>query len=171
MGYDMSFRDGAETTDFPDGYFRLNIWGMGEYRNHMLVRGMVEWDSEIGEWPQAEDFKVSQEELLQWPEDDEEASPEFTAWREATEAIKGQDHGGVIAGYKLCSNDGWIVTPNEIGRALLQYELWKQQNGGEPLLTAESDMEEDEHGNKESYWQKWIEYLKAACDHGGVEVW
>jgi hypothetical protein len=102
-------------------------------------------------------------------------------WQDAVQAWKSYDHGGVIAGYKLCSNDGWNVTPAEITRALDAYARWcaEQRDGQswrDPKVVAETDassawyeVTQDEQGV--TYWEKWLAFLDVSRDHGGFEVW
>lgn len=45
------------------GYFRLNIWGMGEYRDRMEELGMGHWCEidELNPWPHPQDFEDGEE--------------------------------------------------------------------------------------------------------------
>jgi hypothetical protein len=110
-------------------YFRLNIWGMGEYRGYMEERGML--------W---------------WPEEDGPVD---------------KDYGGVMPGHKFCSNDGWVVTPSEITRALQALEDWEADQ-----RAVRGDQWVDPLNDKEDgYWHKWLRYLYVARSYGGFEVW
>jgi hypothetical protein len=40
-------------------YFRLNIWGMQEYRQAMEVRGMIDWDVHQPPFPERSAYGVS----------------------------------------------------------------------------------------------------------------
>ena len=77
-------------------YFRLNIWGMGEYRVNMLDLGMMV----------------------------DGASPAPEDWNEVgTEPVPDRDSGlGLLPAYKFGSNDGWLVNKAEIEGALEVYD-------------------------------------------------
>ncbi|MDP8928638.1 MAG: hypothetical protein M3O70_08720 [Actinomycetota bacterium] len=127
MGYDMFLVE--KTGDTEKDYFHLNIWGMRQTREAMYNDhpGML----------------------------DDTPEPEFT-WGDAEAELsnlrrRGDDTG--IAWWKLCSNDGWIVTADECRDAILAY--WE---GG----PSEDDPE---------WFREWVLWLERAIDHGGFEVW
>ncbi|MXM66103.1 hypothetical protein GR925_22290 [Streptomyces sp. HUCO-GS316] len=64
-----------------------------------------------------------------------------------------------IALHKLGSNDGWLVTPEEITAALESYRT----HSGDEVKVIVGDKELD-------YWLKWIAYLERAQRHGGFRV-
>lgn len=144
MGYDMS-------VEADQAYFRLNIFGMGTYRDAMEECGMIFWPVSNFDWPKRDDF-VSDE-----------------AYRAACEEYRDRDFGGVIPGHKTCSNDGWLVTPDECRRAVEAYNDWIEEIGAEyepePVPAAiEMDGDVD-------YWRQWIDYLEHAANNGGFRVW
>lgn len=116
-------------------YFRLNIFGMGDYRELMGRCGMVDW--EVGPPSDPTDWD-DDEQRLRWQED----VPETTQG---------------IAGYKLCSNDGWLVTPEECTAAV---RAWREH---------EDEMRENE--DLEDYWFSWVGFIEGAIDTGGFRVY
>jgi hypothetical protein len=73
---------------------------------------------------------------------------------------------GPIPEYKLCSNDGWLITVREITASLDALLLWeiRQQtvygdNWTDPLL------------DEDQIWRDWLRFLHLARSHGGITVW
>lgn len=62
-----------------------------------------------------------------------------------------------IGVWKLCSNDGWHVTPDEITSALARLE------------EAEVTFDEEFDGAG-AYWDRWVAWLTLAAEHEGFEV-
>jgi hypothetical protein len=62
--------------------------------------------------------------------------------------------------HTLCSNDGWWVRDTWIQNSLKWYDAW--QNPVKEASIFPDDVE---------YWNKWIQYLRRAADHGGFKVW
>lgn len=60
---------------------------------------------------------------------------------------------------KLSSNDHWLVRPEECASALKAYEQFTRQ---EVLSVVGEDSIE--------YWDKWIDFLRAAAENGGFRV-
>lgn len=156
----------SEQCDKLRGYFRLNIWGMGTCRDIMWQLGMVS-EADQPSYPKAEDFGLSAVdfEMDDDPEDNdheekavEVGSPKHkyeqavAAWRDGTA------EGGLIPLYKLGSNDGWLVNPEEIANSLAIYDAKKA--AGE--LAGLTDIP--------SWFEEWIEYLRMAKDRGGFRV-
>lgn len=123
-------------------YFRLNVWGMQTAREKMQEIGMLcdppgpsstDWDGV--------------------PEYDENVDDGGPAYRQAHDAIVSAHRGECpgIPYHKLCSNDGWIVTPAEIRPALER-----------AALNVPSDPPE--------WWSDWLDWLQEAEQHGGFEV-
>ena len=113
-------------------YFRLNIWGMGKYRGLMDGLGMLNYTDAPEDWPDREDFKIPQITIHPNYEggkdylDDDESSSQYAAYEAASDAVRGfMPEGTGIALVKLCSNDGWIVTPEECESALV---IWDNLN-------------------------------------------
>lgn len=63
---------------------------------------------------------------------------------------------------KLCSNDGWLVTPAEIRAALASYGTLDPRD--EAHILDECQVADPE------YWGRWIDYLRRAADRGGFRV-
>lgn len=156
------------------GYFRLNSWGMGAYRNYMHERGMLDLKAKSADYPEHQAFGVTDEEYQQYPENESEMSAEYRAWRAAVTQWLSSTVGGngLMPAFKFGSNDGWIVTPDEITKSLTALEDYerrqREQHGADwvdPIKATEL-----EEGESVSYWDKWIRYLYCARAHGGVEV-
>lgn len=137
-------------------YFRLNIWGMGRARELMHAAGMLDLNSGHGDFPSPKDFGVTDEMWNDWDgESNDKTAPELRAYNEAVQAITdGQrEEPAGIPVYKLGSNDGWLVTPDEIASALERYVL----GDGVPA-------------DVPPWWADWIGWLKYAQEHGGFRV-
>jgi DnaJ-domain-containing protein 1 len=61
-----------------------------------------------------------------------------------------------ICGWKLCSNDGWLVTPDECSEVAALYEEQGYLVGD---------------GTEPSYWSDWMFFIKEAAYHGGFLVY
>ncbi|GHO60047.1 hypothetical protein KSB_85220 [Ktedonobacter robiniae] len=61
-----------------------------------------------------------------------------------------------IPAYKFGSNDGWLVTPDELSAALAAYDACIADGVEPPAFT---------------WWGDWINYLRRAASHGGFRVW
>lgn len=59
-----------------------------------------------------------------------------------------------IPGWKLCSNDGWLVNPIEIESAMQLYE----KNKPECFVP-------------DGWFKNWLDWLGAAAEHGGFRVY
>lgn len=160
-------------------YFRLNIWGMSRYASAMLALGMV-YDSRSPAFPPAWDYRGEADETLWFGVvdhvEDGEARPdaatdELVARARAyvEEAGKVRRHhpdgGDVIPVHKFGTNDGWVVTPDEIKAALAVYDALPVERVEDVLA------EEVGHGERRDYWDRWIGWLELAVDHDGFEVW
>jgi hypothetical protein len=170
MGYDMSFVKSGD-----NDYFRLNIWGMGRYITLMRELGMVYASSSPGGWPEWKRYPddegrqgqfESAQEHLKYGEALEESIPD-DVMQAARDHVAAEDEilrhhpagGRVIPSHKFSSNDGWVVTPDEITAALA-------------VLDARTDTDEIAayHTEDLDYWHDWISYLRRAVDAGGFEV-
>lgn len=167
-------------------YFRLNIWGMGRYRDAMLNLGMA-YDSDFAmdAWPDfprqtrrielvAEAFLEEwdpSEYLAKYGDTDEDRQParddEVALVRACTDQAEmaRRDHpagGSTIPLHKLCSNDGWVVTPDECLQSLA---VWYAASDGErdDALTA-AGVDDRE------YWSDWLDFLQLAAHCDGFEV-
>ena len=177
MGYDMYWEEqprtpeAAEMSDPPD-YFRLNIWGMVETRAAMEQLDMLDsaaWPS----FPQLEQFGLDS-----WPDQYDldggtfpylSGTPEAAFLTEVATVLYG-DGGGRIPAYKFCSNDGWLVTPEEIRRSLAIYD---RSNAPTPryAFDAYGHLLGNEIHPELEWWDEWIDYLRAAAAHGGIRVY
>jgi hypothetical protein len=77
-----------------------------------------------------------------------------------------------IPSFKFGSNDGWLVTPEEIAGAL---EAWAETDMARDHLAADRfrrGMSTKTYETiSEDYWRQWIEFLRRAKDRGGFQVW
>lgn len=144
MGYDMYLAEPIApktpvVEDAPDdNYFRLNIWGMARFGGTMGALGMIDENARM---------------RIDFPQGDDPAALErCLAQREATPA-------GLPA-YKLSSNDGWLVLPEEIRPALDLYRALSEPE----RRVAEAGVDLD-------HWRAWIAFLDRAAAHGGFRVW
>lgn len=130
-------------------YFRLNIWGMGEYRTSMAKLGMAH---NKGDHPRFPDWNPEWNEV-----EDYESLPEYQVYEDLCKKARSAsvEYPGIPI-WKFCSNDGWIVTPIECMSAL---KIWEAEGCPNP-----------DEGEPE-YWLRWIDYLRRASEHGGFEVW
>jgi hypothetical protein len=126
-----------------EGYFRLNIWGMGDARDELYRVGvMVPADyppdvplSDYGldDFPP---FSYAGDGRYVWEgEEGEERRPTigelgfFEASRRVIEGpVPGNDHG--IPLFKVGSNDGWLVLPSEVVTGIAyadrHHEGWRE---------------------------------------------
>lgn len=137
MGYDMY---GARSKN----YFRANIWGMGEIRQLLDKAGALSHE-DSPRFPDDKDFKTDE------------------SYREACDAIrKGEppEHPQAVPLYKFCSNDGWVVWPNEalfIAQKLFNY-----------LLKNRKKFSEEDY----NYYMKFVTYNSEQAEAGEeYEVW
>lgn len=131
-------------------YFRLNIWGMDRYREAMWdIEGMVN-DVPTPRFP---DFDPERY----------ESDDEYTAHydRQALLVKARSPEAPGIPLYKLGSNDGWLVVPDECAQAVAAWERYCDEGGGQVF----DDPDEN------AYWDAWIAFLRHCRDHGGFEVW
>ncbi|MEV6791280.1 hypothetical protein AB0M87_04595 [Streptomyces sp. NPDC051320] len=149
-------------------YFRLNIWGMSDYLYYMHQLGMLAVDYDMPSFPQLPDgITWDDMEAAEAPPGDGSSLPvkaEAVAHLKAREAHVAwhPEPAFGIAQHKFGSNDGWLVTPQEIKAAL---ESYRTHSGDEVKVivgTGEGRLE---------YWLKWIAYLERAQHRGGFRVW
>lgn len=145
-------------------YFRLNVWGMSRYREFMEQLGMVYSESALPPWPDVPDgLSYEDVEAAEAPADGSNlpVRPEAMAYvkqRDAYVAWHSEPAFG-IALHKFGSNDGWLVTPEEIAAAL---ESYRTHAGDEVKVIVNDSLD---------YWLKWIAYLERAQRRGGFHVW
>lgn len=165
-----------------DAYFRLGVYTMADFRDYMAELGMLVWmDHEVFQSPadagvivsagtKDEDWVEGYWPIREWldgigpmPVDADPSTVELVRrFKANVDRIKDaepiQPPVG-IPSYKLCSNDQWLVTPNEIRAALAAYEL----NG-----PADDERFEDEYEREE--WDEWLHFMKVSAEHGGFRV-
>lgn len=159
-------------------YFRLNIFGMGRYREFMYRLGMAFDDIEHPPWPKVEDYGVTHEEF--WAVEDPEDYPDeikaltpeklqqvmaYQAERDRILSWHGKADTPGIPLHKFGSNDGWVVLPAECTAAVRIWEDHCTRRSRDAMLAAANEALADV-----DYWLKWIEYLTGAAAHGGFEV-
>lgn len=130
-------------------YFRANIWTMSEFRTVMLRLGMVDSDYRHAEFP-----------ADGWDEETGEPNAEAEA------VLRGyNEFDGRIVLSKFGSNDGWIVTPDEIKSSLAQFDSYD-----DPRKAVRSALGGSDPEVMVDYFAKFVEWMRAAADHGGFEV-
>lgn len=131
------------------GYFRLNVWGMGRCCDLMARLGMMDTEQRSGRWPKPNEFG-----LTEYPDEDDgpfaEGSPE-ARFLTASEAVRRGSGAGLIPAFKFNTNDGWLVTPDEIRRSL--------------AVIIDCVVPSDP-----PWFQSWLDYLAKAADLGGFRV-
>lgn len=168
-------------------YFRLNIWGMGRCRDIMDERGeMVHYIGGHPEWPDLSDFGLDEypedvqydddyNEIGPWPDGSPEA--QFVAARDAILAYSPPGVRG-IPGWKLGSNDGWLVTEEDCKGALACLRDWAITQVDDPSDDAavRAKMVEspivrfDDGEGPVEWWEGWVTFLETASTHGGFRT-
>lgn len=143
----------------PSDYFRLNIWGMGATREAMYGLGMLDAATLQLQWPEREDFDVDDAAWNAWDGDEpgQDAPEGLHRYYQAHEkalAHRPEKPTGICA-FKFGSNDGWLVTPDELAAALAAYD--EAAAGGASVPESE-------------WWADWIGYLRRAQARGGFRV-
>lgn len=137
--------------------FYLSIWEMSLARTLMEDLGLLDMTVTTPGHLSPDNYGVTPEmhelDFDQFPE--ALMPPQLVAFREArTRALDSAVISPVgIPYYKLGSNDGWLVTPEEITAGLAR------------CTTAADKYPEIE------WWKPWIVYLGYATSHGGFRVW
>jgi hypothetical protein len=147
MGYDC-YRENASNNEDGDGYFRLNIWGMGEVREALWKVGVVN-EEPCPPYPKPEDFGLPPDTFE--VDDDHPYAVACRAWTD--DPVPGDSCG--IPVYKLGSNDGWLVRPSEITTGLEYADAhtpgWRD------------DLDE--------YATEFVAWLELCAASGGFRVW
>lgn len=177
---------------WPDdpSYFRLNIWGMSTMRDIMDALG-------IGYWAPSPDFPSS--DGIDW---DDESSPEYLAWEEEANKARAQSPRPTVTNalglassevweqptfsrisgekelfglplHKFTSNDGWIVTPDDIREAL---KIYRSLKPADILSVVKHYTDQFSDGAKPEdvveWLDRWMVWNEQAMLHGnGYEVW
>lgn len=193
MGYDMYWHKAPERAEdvgiFDDpAYFRLNIWGMGRVRRAMAELGMVYVAAgDEDEFPNLASYGLTQAEYEaieyhaeSWA--DEELKAAYAKVTEGQKAAHEQYEkavethlsahprgGSGIPVHKLGSNDGWIVTPEEISQALTVYYPWREKHGKEHEELVLQFLEATDP-DWLKVWNDWIEWMDKARQYEGFRV-
>jgi hypothetical protein len=148
-------------------YFRLNIHGMGRCRELMAELGMLKDDvPDPTPFPDIDDAEYDA--FWDWEEAQRQGeatvvtaqTERFTAWRNQREQRLSEHLGDQpgIAFHKLCSNDGWLVTP---GEAMSVPGLWRKLDEGTQLgVLAQAP-----------WFNEWVTYCARAAERGGFRVY
>lgn len=182
MGFDLYWENSAtdeEVASSEDGepeYFRLSVWEMAMALSWMELFGVLDASKLEKRLPQPVDFDLAYV-PKRWDEDGNDTEYEPDSAEElylcAREAARDGDSGGPIPAYKLRSNDGWLVTATEIERSLGRYDERLPNRDNQPREIPVPVVEDGEwNGEFEvfDWWGDWIDYLRAAVDHGGFRV-
>lgn len=136
------------------GDFRLNIFGMSRYREAMFELGMMHESTN----------PVTPDDWESLPEDYDADSEE--AYYEAKDKITAR-HGinplPTLPSHKFGSNDGWLVTPDEIRASLTKWDDWNSEDHHDVSESVAKVISTD-------YWNAWIAYLRLAAEHDGFRV-
>ena len=143
--------------DNDPGYFRRNIWGMGNLRKALESIGMGFWAAGLdGQFPSFEDVPEYPQGDGHWGGEweDDPLSDEAKAYDAANLAVlRNQfDERPGIPLHKTCDNSGWWITEHECAAAL---DIWER--AGSPM--------------PESFYTDFIPYLRLAAQHGGFRVY
>lgn len=170
MGYDMQWTKDGER----EGYFRLNIWGMGTMRDAMY-HAMAISEVTMPEPPPYPDELKALDEANggEGVDEDHPASVAYEAKLDEWRATPGPD--ARPPGYKFCSNDGWEVSATEAATMAERLQKWLDaQPKGAVLISFFGDTLLDDGGDKpwRAYIQEWIDYnRKCAAEGTSYRVW
>lgn len=145
-------------------YFRLNIFGMSRMYDDMAKLSMVE-DVRTPDFPQAGDFGVQGDVFYDLDEEARKTHPVFGPYARAIDEHLSASFGAsVIPGHKFGSNDGWLVTPDEIRAALAKLEALPDTD----LVPVRDQWATDAGDN---VFDDWVGFLRFAADRGGFRVY
>lgn len=163
MGYDLYTRDEEVAEPL---YFRANIWAMGNLRSIMEAAGALDWDTEMPSWP---DIDPELEERLDSEDDKvrEQAEAEYDELTDGLRETRSEDP-GKVPGFKFCSNDGWVILPEEC-RALA--ERLKAMPPEQILEAVRGDSKDDEKEWLLDYVKEYAEFCAEAAERNGFAVW
>lgn len=85
-------------------------------------------------------------------------------YQRAIIAVQRGDTGGRIPVWKLATNDAWLITREEIERSLQEHDSHFTTGAQIPLADEPST-------TRPGWWDEWIDFLRAAVNHGGIEVY
>jgi hypothetical protein len=144
-------REKFDLQDKEGAYFRASIFGMGLLRDELEAQGLGHWAEPPGfpNYPGDHHFDGST---------DVPVTDEGKAYVEALQGVLGfvaEGEQGVALG-KFCSNDGWIVTPEECRYVAENADLGLQGDLG---------------GSNRRYWAEFIRFFRKCGKGKGFEVW
>lgn len=180
MGYDLHMVN--PPTRYFDGYLQLNMAEMDRLYDAMRGLDMLYETRSPEPWPEAEpqvEEAVSELSRVSRRRHITASDLEVFATAGDVDTDEFGDHlselrkhlaihpsgGQVIPSHKLRSNDGWIVTSEEIKAALAVYDSHSAVKVHKQL--ARAGIETEKHLSR---WSQWTNYLHRAVDHDGFEV-
>jgi len=156
-------------------YFRLNVWGMGKYRDVMEKLGMMYLGRyttpSFAAYPGDEHFAGDYTEPI---------TDEGRKWREHQDMClhySPPEAEGLLPGHKFGSNDGWHVTTDECAAALRVAAAhgWDADNPpSEEMKKVSGPFNEMgvPDADENTYWWAWLGFLKNARDNAeGFQVY
>lgn len=106
MGYDLFSQQVNKATGEAE-YYRFNIWSMARVREVLCVLGVLDEEFPFPEWPESPGEE-------HFDEDGNPLTDEAEDYLRELDDLRAMHAGnGKVPYYKFCSNDGWIVTPEE----------------------------------------------------------
>lgn len=180
----------AEPWTVDPGYFRANIWGMGQIRDWMSQGDMWDEEAEFADTPvDLATFGLTEEEA--WGEISDLSEEKQAAYEKMSAAsdarMRGMVHqaeDGGIPPIKLSDNSGWWVTPDEIVTALAKLRNVRQNvdfttrvehdfahsPDGTFVYSSKTVLAEDPSGDAE-WFATWVQFLERAAKHEGFRVY
>lgn len=146
--------------------FYLSIWDMRQARRIMKSLGMLDLDVTSPRNISAEEYGVTEDMLaVDYPAFPDALTPVELktlqkARRELLEGCPEEPRG--ISPYKLGSNDGWLIQPQEIIAAL--------KTGDERYQNTEETLEYATFFTSAEFWPEWISFLRYCALHGGMRL-
>lgn len=150
MNYFMRWRrpDGADEEESVLVYANITMIGIRSLMMEFEMNADAVWHPE---WPERRDF------------DDPAA---YQSAVDHVLAFHGPDGAPGIPLHKLTSNDGWVVSPDEIAASLEQWEFRVIWDGEDEVTAVVAGRLED----RADRWDRWIEFLTGALTHDGFTV-
>lgn len=186
MGFDMYWATpateeelAAAAQDDDPEYFRMSMWGWLKALTAMYCLGMVNLEEVEDYLAPVEPGSALGEVFELWTDRDRETQltrgqdtprPKPTQRRCKEVAAEGGDgdSGGVIPLHKLGTNDGLLVTREEIERTLASYDAKFPDRANQPrqlpVPHAKGEIEIIE------WWGEWVDWLRDAARHDGFRV-
>ncbi|MGF1426311.1 hypothetical protein [Kitasatospora sp. LaBMicrA B282] len=156
MSWDMVL---VSESDLGDSEYHFNATSMEPVKNAMAALRMTVPVAEP-RWPRATDFGLRALDIAHLDESDPDlpqAVREFFAADSRVREWSPESPAG-IPSYKIGgTNDNWLVTPEEVRRALAAYD------------SADQLAREEAVGGVPG-WEGWISFLRTAAEHGGFRV-